>query len=149
EAATTLSRAMSKTTDPDVLRQLAQGLAEAAAQLEPGEAAAVLTQAMVRKHSDIPFPLAHGLKTVAVRVGAGDAGEAAATLNQAMTRTTDPSALEPLALGLTAVAARLEPEDARKVATTLSQVMTTTTNAILLHTSAQGLMAAAARMQPR
>jgi len=130
-AAHVLAQAMSKTTDSNALRELAQGLSAVAARMEPKEAAAVHGQvaaALVQTMSETTDygalgPLAEILSAVATRLEPKEAaamhgqaaamhGQIAATLAQAMTKTTDLDALMRLAHGLSAVAARLEPKEA-------------------------------------
>jgi tRNA A-37 threonylcarbamoyl transferase component Bud32 len=141
QAASTLTRAMSKTTNPAALGQLAQGLAAVAPRLEPREAAKQwakvarsLTQAMsTTTDSSALGPLAQGLAALTTHLQPQEAGghcaQAAHTLAQAMSKTTDRYALEQviaafvgkttdlyalgqLAQGLAAVAAHLEPRAA-------------------------------------
>jgi hypothetical protein len=117
EAAATLSQALTKTTDPHQLQQLAAGLSAVSTRMEPKEAAAVCGQAAatlsqaLTKTTDLYQlqQLAAGLSAVSTRMEPKEAGEAAATLSQAMTKWTDRTALEYLAHGLSAVLRREDP----------------------------------------
>jgi tRNA A-37 threonylcarbamoyl transferase component Bud32 len=161
EAAYLLSKAMTKTTNPSALQQLAEALSAVAARLGPKEAAAACDQAaatLSRAMSETRDPsaleyLARGLSAVAARVEPKEAAEAAAALSQAMTRTTNPSALSPLARGLSAVAARLGPKEAAaacgQAVATLSRAMSETRDPSALQFLAQDLSAAAGRLEPK
>jgi hypothetical protein len=154
KVAATLTQALTKTTDPQELMQLAQGLSAVAAWMEPKEAAATLTQALTRTTSFWALErLAQGLTTVAARLEPKDAREVAATLTQATAKTTDWLVLERLAQGLTAMVTRLEPKEAGAVsgqaAATLTQAMSKTTSFLVLERLARGLAAVAAQMEPK
>jgi serine/threonine protein kinase len=151
EAVALFNRAMSKTTDPGIVQQLAEGFAGAAAHLEPGEAAAILTQVMSKTmNDDALWPLVRGLQIVSARLEPRDAEEAAATLTLAMAqKTTTPRALMGLGSGLKSVAARLAPEDARKLATTLKLAMTSATHPTAVLVSAEGLAVVAERLDDK
>ena len=134
EAAATLTEAMTKTNDPNALRNLAQGLSAVSGRLEPKEAArvsaqaaAAFTQAMTKTNDTNALDsLAQGLSAVSDRLEPKEAArvsaQAAATLTQAMNKTNVPSyVLVNLADRLSAVSRRLEPKEA---AATLTQAMT-------------------------
>jgi WD40 repeat protein len=95
--------------------------------MEPGEAAAALTQALAKTTDPYALKaLAEVLSAVAARMEPGEAARvcapAAATLRQALAKTTDPHALQALAEVLSAVATRMEPgEAARDCAPTILQ----------------------------
>ena len=129
-AAITLSQAMTQTTDPYALGQLAEGLSAAVARMDPKSASATLGQSMARTTD------AHALERLAQRLSlvalslessaaAAVCGQAAVILSQAMIGKTDHTALEQLARGLWAVAARMDPMVA---ASTISQALTQTTD---------------------
>jgi serine/threonine protein kinase len=164
--ATTLTQAMTRTTDVFALRPLARGLAAVAARLDPKEGAATLTQAMSRTADPLALQsLAEGLAAVAIRLQAKEAGEAAATLTQAMSQTipADAKTIHPdvltalgyLAQGLAAVAARLDPKEAARLSGVASAVLTQAMltqalpNRHVLGYLAQGLAAVAAYLEPK
>jgi hypothetical protein len=146
-----LLKAMAKTTDPNALNSLAQGLAAVADRLEPKEGAAILTQAMAKTTNF--FALSHLAKGLAAVAARSDPQDGAATLAQAMAKTTTLLGLAYLEGGLAAVAARLEPKEAAQfcsqAAATLTQAMAKTTDPGALYSLAQGLAAVAARLEPK
>ncbi len=119
DAVASLTKAMTKTADPDALRELAKGLSAAAVRLDPKVAAACLIQAMTKPTDPNALgPLAEGLSAVAARLDPKEAKKccaaAASLVMQVMTKTADPHALHSLAKGLSAVAAHLDRKDARE-----------------------------------
>jgi tRNA 2-selenouridine synthase SelU len=152
-----LVQAMTRTTEPNALRSLAQVLGAVAARLEAKEAAeiaATLTQTMTRITEPPALgPLAQGLAAVAARLEEKEAaqvcGQATATLTQAMTMTKDSDALRSLTQALAAVAARLGPKEAAEIAATLTQTMRKNPKSNTLWALAQGLVAVAARLGPK
>jgi hypothetical protein len=158
KAASALRQAMTKTTNPSVLEQLARVLSEVAGHMGPrqaaaecGPAAVTLTQAMAKTTNRYVLKqLARGLSAVAGRMGAKEAAEVAAALRQAMAKTRDPFELQILAQALSAVAGRMEPEEAvavcRPVAADLTQAMTRTKDPYALAQLARGLSAVVGRL---
>jgi hypothetical protein len=119
-AAATLTRTISKTTEPGILFHLSQALSAVAARMEPKQAADILTaltQAITE--TTAPFTLAslsEGLLAVAARLepkrAAQACGQAAVNLTRTISKTTNPKALHSLAEGLLAVATRMDPKEA-------------------------------------
>jgi hypothetical protein len=167
-AAATLTQAISKTTGPDALRNLAQALSAVAPRLEPKEAARLsglaagtLSQAMSKTMADNPDAenalqsLAQGLSAVAARLESKDAAAAAAALAQAVSkvRFTDNirinNNIRYLEQGLSAVTARLEPKEAAELAATLLQAMRTTKDRSTLERLAQAVLPVSGRLEPK
>jgi hypothetical protein len=102
------AEAMAKTTNPEVLQDLAQRLSAVVARLDSrdtAKAAASLSQAMTKRTAPVALgSLARPLLAVADRLEPKDAAQvrsmAAATLIEAMTTTTNPGELQALAQGL-------------------------------------------------
>jgi serine/threonine protein kinase len=160
EAAAILSKAMTKTTNPYVLWQMAEGLSVFAGFMEPKEAAAVcgreaasLRLAMTTTTDRETHVLVFGLSALAAHLEPKEAAEDAAAVSQAMTKTTNPIQLEGMTRGLLALAARMEPKEATAVcgqaAASIRLTMTKTTNPYALQYLAQGLSALAIWMEPK
>ena len=132
---------MSKTTDPNALRSLAQGLSAVAARLDPkeaAEAAATLTQAMSKTTDPIAMKLSGGGPIG----GSGPPGSEGGRRGRRRphpghddqdrhdlgTSLIERLAAESPGAGLSAVAARLDPKEAAEAAAALTQAMSKTTN---------------------
>jgi Protein kinase domain len=157
-----LTEAMTRTTNPYALEELAQGLSGVAGRMEPKEAATVCGRAVVSislamtrtTKSDAAWrQLPQGLSALAARIEPKEAAEAAASLTMAMTKTTNLDALEALARSLSALAARMKPKEAAAVCgratASLRLAVTKTTDSNALRHLAEGLSALAARMEPK
>ena len=163
DAAATLTLAMTKTNDLDVLLNLAQDLSAVSNRLEPQEAARVATRAVATiltlpktipvRHPSGTQKLAKCLSTVLAPLDANEAArvsaEAAATLTLAMTKTNDYLALWRLTQALSAVSTCLEVKGAGKAAATLTLAMTQTNNPNTLMNLAQGLSAVSTRLEAK
>jgi hypothetical protein len=154
EAATTLKRALTQTTDTLTLSLLAHGLAEVTERLEPKEASALCKEPATKLIPAMSLPLTpvvlqslvSSLSLLASRLGPEDARDTAVTITQAMTRTTDLSVLQRFGQTLAALAARMEP---REAAMMVIQAMSRTQEPIVLQQLAPTLNQVAARMEPR
>src|SRR5262249_29014395 len=149
--AKTLIQAMGKTTNPDALEGLAQGLSGVIGGMDAKEVVPILTRAMAERTNSTALheAAAKGLSAMAARIQPKDAVRTAATLPQAIAKTTHPSALQVLAQGLAAVAARMEAKDAVRAAASITRAMGKTTNPSAQDGLAQGLSALAIRMEPK
>jgi hypothetical protein len=113
---------MDKRTDSYTQQNLGQGLSALVVRMEPGEAAATVTQAMAKATEPNGRALAQGLSAVAARM---EPGQAAATLTQAMAQTTSSGAIDAFADGLSGVLTpAYRPELSRRSVATLTAVGT-------------------------
>jgi hypothetical protein len=149
-----LTQAMAKTSDPNALSELAQGLSALAGRMESqggsglcAQATATLGQAMAKPGDAVAlFRLARAVSALAAHMEPNDAAEVAATVTRTMAKTADAKALPWLATAVTILAARMEPKEA---AATLAEAMAHTTEPAALSGLALGLAAVAARMEPK
>jgi hypothetical protein len=157
EAAATLTLAMTRTTDPDSLSALAQGLSAVTSRLDPREAAKAadtLSRALnMGNDHRLLGPLAQGLAALADRLAPQEAlrlcAEAAATLTQVLRKKTiGPADRGPLAQGLAALADRLAPRDATATLTQALADMKTAPEPRALQFLIPGLAAMAASLEP-
>ncbi len=150
-----LTQAMSKTTDPNALSNLARGLAALAVRLEAAEtsvvcgkgAAAVVVVMIKTTDSNALYSLGQALAQLTARLETREAGMTAAAIVGAMSKTTDSSALFSLAEGLAALAGRLEAREAGVTATAIVGAMSKTTDSYALNSLAHGLAALAGRLE--
>ena len=105
---------------------LFQGLAALLGRMEPGDAAATLTQLMDKPIQ--AYMLGSFVKEVSSAATRMKSKDAAIILTHAMSKTTDSDFLRVLAESLSTVATRLEPEDAATAAATLIKAMAKATD---------------------
>jgi hypothetical protein len=157
DASRVMSQALAREQDAGARRELAEGLAAAAAQLEPGEAARVcaeparlLTQALAQEQDDkARKELAEGLAALAWRLGPT---EAARVLNQLLAQEKDAHAARQVAEALVGVARWMEPAEAARAcaeaAGFLNRALAQEKDANARRQVAEALASVAGRMEP-
>ncbi len=142
--------ALTQPYGPYASQELAKGLKETAARMEPKEAAATLTQAKTRTNEYGALEvLGLGLSEAFARRRKEEDPVSAqvAALTQAISKTYNRAGLQSQAQGLSDLAARLEPDDAAKAAAALTQAMNRTNDPNALAVLARALSNVAARLE--
>ena len=144
---------MGKTTDPDALGSLGQGLGTLGERLDPAVArqGAEAIVAAMGKTTDLDalVTLGQGLGALGERLDPAGARQVAEAIVAAMGKTTDPYALATLGQGLGALGEHLNPAGARQGVEAIVAAMGKTTNPDALWTLGQGLGALGERLDPR
>jgi tRNA A-37 threonylcarbamoyl transferase component Bud32 len=157
DASRVLSQALAREQDAGARRELAEGLAEAAARLEPAEAARLcaeparlLEQALAQEQDvNARKELAEGLAALAWRLGPT---EAARVLNQLLAQEEDAAVSRQRAEALAGVARWMEPAEAARAcaeaAGSLNRALARAKDATARRQLAEALAAVAGRMEP-
>jgi energy-coupling factor transporter ATP-binding protein EcfA2 len=133
-----------KTTNPDALRALAEGLKALGPKLtaQAEQVIALLLQQIGKTtDSDALLALAKGLKALASKLTGAQARQVIARLLQQIGKTTNPDALQALAEGLTALPVKPTAAQAEQAIALLLQQIGKTTNSYALRAVAEGLKA--------